>query len=92
VTPLQHNQALAEDAVTYVRRIAAKLGAVPTIAPRFTVNYTGFGTGGTAGVTAAAAIVYLRSISGPDDMHARLGKRITNIDVAVTVAPALFSA
>lgn len=83
------NLALVAKAMSYIRNIR---GGISGTEPRFTIYYTGFGSGGTAGVTADGAVRFLRTLAGPNDMHARYGRRITNIEVTVSIDPVQFAA
>jgi hypothetical protein len=80
------NDELTEAAIEYVRRFEEIAGTVP----RFDIHYEGFGTGGTAGVTAEHAVRYLRNLAAADGMHYRYRKAIKILTVEVSYPEHIF--
>lgn len=88
-----HNEAIVAKALRYIKFVEDSLSDVLD-APqaRYTVNYEGFGIGGTSGVTGDGASQFLRRLLSPSDPHARYRYRIEKVEIRFEVASASFTA
>jgi hypothetical protein len=85
------NIALVEGAKAHVREITEALNECG-IEPRFDVEFEGFGTGCTAGVSAEGALRYLDDLIGTHDPHTRYHTPLKNVTVSARLRPKVFAA